>query len=372
MKWKNLLLPLLTLMVSNPLSAWTYNPAVGCNVPCAAACFSCKPSAYCDEEDNPCAYTNRCNRSCLNATVYGDYLYWTVRRCELDYVWPNSGELVAAGKSRAIDPDYDNGFRVGLRTQCGCWDIGARYTYYQTDESDSIIDTNGYIQPSRLHPAGNTPQLVKLQFAKSEYDLDYDVIDIEFGRECQFNYCNCCTCVRFFGGVKIAFIDQELFTLYSDLGDSGKTDEASVKEKVEMDGYGLYAGTEAHWNLCRCLGVFGRVSGGALVADFDRSVLEKTERVDDYTVRVLVDAKDDCHKLITNFEIGAGLELIWDTQNCGNWSIQVGYEFHHWNNMLDFIQFTGNDDSGEFPATTDRHSEDLGLDGIVARLSVSF
>ena len=372
MKLKSIILTLLTLVVVQPLSAWVYNPAVGTYV-ANKPCYRCAPNKGCGEcgtlACDPCQQNFNCF-PCVNFTVYGDWLYWKVRRCELDYVWPCSGVLVAEGKNHSVDPSYDSGFRVGVRADLCNWDFGARYTRYHTDEKASVLDLNGNIQPSRLHPAGNA-QIGKneLKFACTKYDFDYDVIDIEFGRKIDTCYCDQ---LRFFGGVKIAYIDQDLCTGYTENPDyqngGSNIDAARVKERVEMDAYGLYAGGEGHWNICGCLGAFGRVGGGALIGDFERSVFE--ERVDDATV--IVDTHDCCAKMITNFEIATGLEFVFNTCFCGDWGIQVGYEFHHWGNMLDFIQFSGNDDTNEYPATTDRNSEDIGLDGLFVRLSASF
>jgi len=366
MKWKSIILTLLTLIVVQPLSAWTYNPAVGRYV----GNNSCN-QGNCQTGCNPCQTNFNCCLPCVDFTLYGDWLYWKVRRCELDYVFPCSGVLVAEGKSHSTNPCYDSGFRVGARAQICNWDFGARYTYYHTDDEARIIDPDGNIQPSRLHPAGNA-QIGKneLKFADSTYDFDYDVVDIEFGRTIDTCYCDH---LRFFGGVKLAYIDQKLFSCYSadpeyKKGQPTTAESAAIWEKTNVDAYGLYAGGEGHWNLCGCFGAFGRIGGGALYGDFNRSVLEK--RTDDDTV--IVNTKDCCAKLITNFEIGAGLEFVFNTCFCGDWGIQVGYEFHHWGNMLDFIQFSGNDDTAEYPATTDRHSEDIGLDGVFVRLSASF
>ena len=91
--------------------------------------------------DNCCPTYDCCENDCCidwcdGWTVYGDYLYWNVRKCNLDYaVQVNEAKEYAynwiypTGKLYAVDPNYTGGFRVGVsKTLCN-GDIGVRYTY---------------------------------------------------------------------------------------------------------------------------------------------------------------------------------------------------------------------------------------------------
>ena len=88
----------------------------------ADTCNSCPSFNTCDPCD-PCGE--------WSYTVYGDLLYWDVRRTDLDY---GGG----SNKRKYVNPDYDFGFRLGGILYCDCWDYGIRWTSY--DQSDSTKD----------------------------------------------------------------------------------------------------------------------------------------------------------------------------------------------------------------------------------------
>jgi len=346
-------------------------------------------------ENVPCSS----NYLCLTLPADGwtghvDLLYWKTRKCGLDYLWPADitrfnticdgtpsimtptkieGEVksVGKGKPKVIDLDYDLGFRCALFKRCDCWDAGLRYTYYSTDKSSSFHVKNIPYRPSRQHPdIKGFVDGTNIILGKSSYDLELNQLDWEVKRQLGTS---CDTTVAFVGGLKMAFIDQDLKTTYKGL--SLPKDEMvekrfhTVSEKVDMDAYGLYIGAEAEWHYNSCWTVFGRFSIGSLLANFDRSFFEKEftnpEVMDPlFEPEVLVDVSEDMWCGVSQCEFSVGLDYLFCRTDCSDWHLQLGYEFLQWNDMRTFMQFTDHHEKGSIVRVTDN----LEFDGLYLRL----
>jgi len=340
-----------------------------------------------------CCETDCCIDWCDGWTIYGDYLYWNVRKCNLDYAVRtiehefDSEEVelpFPTGKIQAVSPNYTSGFRVGAsKTFCN-WDLGVRYTYLRTDDKDSFntAGNDDEAAPTRLLFGIFEDDLLT---AEARYEVDLDVFDIEFGHEYQ-PWCN--TFLRFFGGFKLARIDQK-FHVDMEGEDFTDTDAFILqKSSIDMDAYGLYIGahgTHNFWDFCGAgkLGLFGDFSIGGLVGDIDRK-LESTGRIDNEFLTV-THIHDSCWRLVGNLNIAAGLSYMLSDCFCGNVTLSVGYEMNLWLNTADFLGMnlttvpTVIEDSNPEPTTefspnfsTVRNQDTLGFDGLVVRAAIDF
>jgi len=308
---------------------------------------------------DPCESTCDMCDPCGEWTVELDWLYWHVRRCELIYATAGQADAL---KIKDIDLSYDSGFRIGAFKECGDAFFGIRYTGFCYEDSQTVIDDN--VRAARISEV----TISDLKIAKSRYKLDLDVLEIEASYtlldECESS-------AHAFGGFRYASIDQSLSTLYgenkNDISGSGEGNDIElVSEKNNMDGYGLYLGGAGSFTFCDCFNFYGSMSIGSMIAEFDRSYLQFTIFEDN---KAISDQwKDDCYKLVSNldFAVGVGYDLC--DFCCVDWSVTLGYEFHHWMNTLDFI--VAEADGDEFKV--DRHSEDLGFDGLFLRLTGTF
>lgn len=323
-----------------------------------------------------------CDPCCGEWYAHVDWLIWKPRRCGLDYAWPRDGGAnpeyqLGKGGGHCIEPGFDNGFRLGLFKDCNTSSYGVRWTHFRGDESSSANPpSGGDLQASRGHPEITRNELGEIQApgdAKSKYDVDLDMIQLE-GE--YLHHCDGCSSVLVFGGVEMSYLDQTMDTEYDLVGLGAEVDGRVVKEKLEMDGYGLYVGLEAHRTFCRNLGFFGRVSFGTLLGKFDRSLDDRyydyDEQEEETDFEAAVHTSDSCCSIFTHQEIVVGLDYdVCDF--CGmDWSFQLGYEFQLWQNTPDFLNFTDHDSSDYAFGHNARNMANIGFDGVTLRLNAEF
>ena len=309
---------------------------------------------------DPCEITCDMCDPCGGWSVELDWLYWHLRRCELTYATTGSDDHLYV---KSVDLSYDNGLRLGVFKECGDVNFGIRYTRYCYDDSQTVIDTVYDVKPAR---SGNV--FINSEIAINHYDFDMDVFELE-SRYALLDDCD--SSAWAFAGFRYASIDQKLKTLYgadaTDVSGSGELNAILVvSERNDMDGYGLYLGAASNFSAFSCLDVYGSFSIGTMIAEFERDykVIVKYEGETEVTQHW----SDDCYKILTNldFAVGVGYDLC--DICCVDWSLTLGYEFHHWMNTLDFILAETDGDIFEI----DRHSEDLGFDGLFVRLTGTF
>ncbi|GAB4230602.1 MAG: hypothetical protein Tsb0021_08740 [Chlamydiales bacterium] len=346
MSWNKWTIMTLFALITAPLAA-QYNEN------CMVSCEECDSYECCDE--------------CLNWTVYGDWLYWRARRCQLDYALPFDGSN-AIGRVSEVCPKYDNGFRIGVETKlCDAY-FGIEYTRYKTDATSTLSNPNGGIAGTQLIDAYTQLSQGSIQLARGDWDLCLDQVDLRMGyqiaSECDYE-------AKVFGGFKFAYIDQDFNSFYSaNINPQSEGNNLEyIKQQVKMDGYGLELGMCGSYNLCRCLNFIGLFSYDILAADFDRHYIYETMNVDEGAV-LRANLRDSCWKLVSVINLAVGLRYDYQNLFCRDvdLSLSLGYEFHHWINYLGFMEHQN--ESGE--VTVDRYSDNLGLDGLFLRASLSF
>lgn len=207
-------------------------------------------SANDDCSPNDCGY-----ESCCGVEMSLDLLYWTPRRSDLDYAIKGTiqGEFDAPfGSTERINLDYDTGFRLAIFKDCGRFvDVGARYTHYKTECSDSVSSSTANIWATRGYPSEINAPNSELGFASGTYEVELNQIDLETRYCCPINCLN--ALIRPFAGLNYTFLDQEEILVYD--GDIG-TDPAIfypadlIVQSVNIDAYGGYIGLESMWNPC--------------------------------------------------------------------------------------------------------------------------
>ncbi|MCH9625175.1 MAG: hypothetical protein S4CHLAM123_03450 [Chlamydiales bacterium] len=328
-----------------------------------------------------------CDCLCSGWGLYVDYLYWSPRRCQLDYATTArlNGSAIDGleGELYSVMPCYDSGYRVGLYKECDCFFFDAFYTSYCTTQSDSVASENSDILGTRFATVFGgvaPPTTAGFLEACGKWELDYDVVDVLAG----YNL-NSCGCFKsyVFGGFKYASIGQELKSVYRAdpaFGVAVPTEDFNptiynafaVKQKADMDAYGVAFGLGAKYTLCGCFDFFGRFSYDVMLGNYDRKYIQLTAPPQDiFTQQSHLD--DNCWAPVNCVNLAFGLTYNYDF--CGCWintiGLSVGYEFHQWLNLLDFIDI-GALTALPSPVIIDRHLQNFGLDGLTVRLAIGF
>lgn len=319
---------------------------------------------------------NSCCDSCLDDwSIYADYLYWRARRCDLDYAVDYTNAVFAqfSDSIHAVEPCYDNGVRVGVRKECGKSFYLVDYTYYNTSESNSVSNADGFLAGTRH--IGNFDGLTQgdILFAKGKWDLDYNVVSVLGGYH--LNNCNRCFTSYFAGGFKYASIDQELRYEYRGPVNqiSGAASTGNGKQSIDMNAYGVNLGLGAALNFCGCFSFFGDFSFDVLVGDYTRKLNYVTLDGSGQTPLVggVAELKDECWELVgvANLTLGLGYTYEFDCCCwCGDLNFAIGYEFHEWLNQPGFIDLESDGDQ----INPNRETQRLGLDGLFVRVGLGF
>jgi len=362
MKLKRLFATTLAILATSPLLADTCNTCDPCDQ--VDTCNDCTPSFLCGCICDWCDWEN-------GWTVQADWLYWKVRRCDLDYAIKGAYDASANldGTIRCVDPSRDGGFRVAMFKDCGdCWRFGFRYTSFETDEHASLhtASASSNFVPTRL--TGETLEDFgsELLSADAVYKFNLDIVDVESSYVYRFD-CSDAT-LRPFTGLRFAFIDQDLNTKYdNDKTNSNWVNKVDAYDVLTMDAYGLMFGLEGEWDDVWCgVGLYGRCASCLSVAEFEASHLEINVTLPSPTRQI--DTKKRQYLVVPSWDMAVGLEYELCPFLCASWDVKLGYEIHSWCNLPDFLNFP----SGSREGINTRTKSDLSYEGLFLRLTGTF
>lgn len=333
---------------------------------------NCKP---CSE---PCDFSLCCD-PCDGWRLSFDWLYWKARQCDIDYGVPFSDSFSAAtsvieGSEFAPSTKYDSGFRVGVNKSCGDLEFGVQYSFYRTNASDRRENENGdFFANTRLGYAFKLLGDRAILLATAKYELDYDVVDVNLGYN--MSESNCFHSLGLLG-FRYAKIDRELKASYSssiDLTSSALTQD-NIALTNDMNAYGIFFGNGSRLKVSNCLNLTGGFDFGLLAADVKRTFKYNGIAAGSPVDAPSINYKDDCWKVVSNFNLAVGVEFEFNNCFCADWTLGVGYEFHQWHCLPEFINLIVNQAA---TATThdqffDHGDGCLSFDGLYVRLSVLF
>ena len=139
------------------------------------------------------------------------FLYWQAIQERLTYATTGIG-VNTSGRVHSIDYPWEPGFRVGIGfyPKHDGWDSTARYTWLHSHSADRASGTN--IVPFTLTFDGfSSTQVSQITSARSSWDLHYNVIDLEIGRNF---FLSKLLATRLFFGLKGTWINQDWSTRY--------------------------------------------------------------------------------------------------------------------------------------------------------------
>lgn len=318
-----------------------------------------------------------------------DVIYWHPKVGGTEYAYSdNSPQLALSpdlseahfplkGRTKDIDFDWDWGFKVGLgyNFKHDGWDALIEFTRLDSDGSDSTNSgLNGTIVPLRgtssiTNGTGAfTGVFLYCSHAKSEFDVDYDRLDLEMGRNF---YVSPKLALRPYAGLTAAWIELMQKTRY--FGGEEVTagvlglgvNTVHVNDKSHFKGLGPKFGIDTKWTLGHKFSIYGNISGALPYGIFNVTHYEKYSLLED-TNRIKLTADNNRFAPNCVFELG----LAYDTymnENRQHLTIGLGYEAQYWfraNQMLQVTDF-------EVLRYT-RYSEDVSFHGVTLDIRLDF
>lgn len=314
-----------------------------------------------------------------------DLLFWRSKVGGTEYAYTDQdpvAQLPVKGSKKHIEFDWDWGIRAGLgyNFDYDGWDMRGQYTWWDSNGSDStrsgisniVVPLRGSAFLTDIPTTGvNESPFLFCTSAKSMFDVDYQAIDLELGRD---YYMSSTLSFRPFWGLKSAWMDLEQKTRYtgggalsggqgvSILGILGNT--VHVKEKSDFWGIGPRTGVDTRWYVGQGFSVFGNVAGSLLWGFFDVDHREKYSAVE--ASRIHLHANRHAFSPTMQFQLGLRYDtyLHHDKHHLG---LGVGFEGQYWWRQNQMLKVN---DSSELKY--DRYSEDLAFYGITTDLRWDF
>jgi hypothetical protein len=281
-----------------------------------------------------------------------EYLLLQPRRRAFDYaiVSPTSSGI-PQGNIASLQWDTESGVRAGggYRLPGDGWEIGAYYTYFHSNASQSATAPAGGVLFTTLTHPGSVEEAAT---ATADSGLNYQLLDVEVGRT--FPIGESCS-VRLFGGGRFAWINQSLNAVYNGID----ANIAVVSSPIDFDGAGLRLGGEGRWNVGWGFSLFARGSGSLLVGDFRTSLVE----TNDNGATTNVNVTDNFEKMVPVLEVGIGIG--WQYRN---FQASAAYEMANWFGMVDSPDFADDVAQGKLI----RRTSDLNIEGLRVQLGISF
>lgn len=286
------------------------------------------------------------------------------------------------GRVKDIDFGWDWGFKValGYNFDHDNWDGLIKYTRLDSEGSESTRPgQNSLVVPLRGSSSiTNGPNVVNVDpqptgtfiycaSAKSEFDIDYDRLDLEMGRNF---FVSPKLSMRPYVGLVAAWID-----LYQNIRYSGGAPSSSnlgldvntvhIHDESDFKGVGPKLGFDSKWYLGHKFSVFGNISTALVYGHFDVSHQEYYSLLEDTNE---ISLNGDTNRFAPNsvYELG----LSYDTylnDNKQHLSLALGFEGQYWfrvNQMLKIDDFA--------VLKFERFSEDVSFHGVTFKIRLDF
>lgn len=315
----------------------------GGEYPPAAGCTTCAPKhGHGEHEDD------------LTGKWFGtgEFLIWRPRLDSLDYaVVDPVNNLTPQGRVKNLQYDARGGFRVGVgyRVPEQGWDFGLTYTYFNSTGAESVAAPAGGV----IYPTLTRPGVVdRVSTASVTGGLDYSVFDADLGRTWEVDEH---LTLRAFGGVRFARLGVDQTATY----DGIHATQDRVSNRSTFRGTGPTVGTEARWNVCHAVSLFGNVRGGLLYGDFEGT----TNETNGAGSALNADLEDKFSGVAPFAAVQLGGAWTWRTI-----TLAAGYEVTHYFNMVTQPKLV--DDFAE--GKTLRRRGDLSFDGVFFRVGLAY
>lgn len=308
----------------------------------------------------------------VNINLSLDFLWWKASQQGLAYatsgVLSNVGNaVVKRGTQETPDFEWGPGFKVafGVALPWDHWDLNLEYTWlYTFDATNHIKDSNGNIAEAVAVGSltSSTSELSGITKAHSKWDLQFNVIDIDIGKN---YYLSNHVTLRPFAGLKWTWQDQDWTAHYTadNLSVNGSLSgpgKARMKQDHFFWGVGVRTGLKSQWYVTTDWSIFANTALSALWNDYTVDRRDKFQPNGTDAATVLSTSKD-CYDLhsVAEFQLGMMGEW-WFYNNNLHFAISAAYEQQVWINY------------GEFIYLTDHSAGDLSLHGLTLKARFDF
>ena len=285
----------------------------------------------------------------VDVFITADFIYWTSREDGLGFAYSGgrSGTAnVDPGKGDVKHPDFEfnPGFKVGLGLNLSHdgWDVWAQYTWLHSHTDTER--TSQELATSTLRPmwflntldnngTGSTGPSTVLTRATGDWDLHFNVIDLELGRN--FFVSQYLT-IRPFVGFKGSWQDQDYTVKYEVTTDETNVLKMRMRQDHDWWGVGLRTGFYTAWHFTRRWSIFGNVAIAALWGQYD---VDRTDRASNINTNdgaeiVTLRTENDFHSIKPVLELILGLRWeTWFSDDDYHFQIQAGWEEQVWFSM---------------------------------------
>lgn len=330
----------------------------GSCVNCAQLWPSRGPDWIITPNAGPCV----CNGA--DAFVIGQFLYWTAYCDHLGYAittgHTTNNPTPSSSLGRVYYPDWKfaPGFKAGLGMlfDHDGWDLYANYTWLRFHDvtssvhaqsaskliSDFLWGLNGSFN-------GNATTQMFNQSARGKWQLDFNAIDLELGRNF---FVSRYLQLRPHFGFKTTWQCQEMDVLFEGIGQNMTTNIAfpfttTSCNKIENWGIGLRTGLDAAWHFTKSFSLVGEASITALWEHFE--VLRKdVEKRNVSLFNSNLHYKNTFNTIVPLLELY--LALRWESWYfCDSYhiSLEAGWEEQWWAKQNQFNQIAAESRAGD-------------------------
>lgn len=323
-----------------------------------------------------------------NFQIYGDYLYWKVSQDQMQYaaVLPGGIQQIiqdfqtqessvrVSEKLKIIDPkfDFQSGFRIGLGYifPCSNWDVQLAWTSIHEKTHSQVSNRDQGIIPLAMPVSSifgfinRDPALFGFgSKAKSNWHFEFDVIDLEIGRNCA---CSDQLVLRPYVGLKMASIRQKQHIDYFGFSVDGTSIGLANKKKNDFQGIGPSFGVDFGWGFCSNWSLSGSLSGALLCGKLD----VKERPVADVGPNSITFELKNSKKNRVRSVVAANLGIDWATCICNKVGALIGvyYEAQYWPNQWNCLSSVA---SGLIVGGNSPQG-DLMMQGLTAKVALSF
>jgi len=281
--------------------------------------------------------------------ITADFIWWNASQEGISYaatgfVTDDGTDPFASaskGKYDYVGSDWAPGFKVGLGLNLSHdgWDLYSQYTWLHASDSSSLSRENG---------VAYTGSLVGGNKVKADWDLHFNVIDLELGRNF---YLSQFLTMRPFIGFKATWQDQDLkVTTESnqfEIDGNGQQPSTPVtgpfvhKNATDVWGIGVRGGLNVSWYMSKNWSFYGDLAWTTMWTDYD--TLTRSDTLYDSTTgnskTYFNVSNDDLYavKYIGEMELGLRWEM-WFYDDTYHFAIQAGWEQQVWVNWGQFVE----------------------------------
>lgn len=322
-------------------------------------------------------------RVCHGADVFitANFIWWKAVQDGLRYASSGVGgnttaaapfASVGSGTNKSVGEDWAPGFKVGLGLALSHdgWDLYAQYTWLHAYDSSSINTTlSGGLAANYAGNSGqtNNSPFINADSAKAKWNLRFNVIDFEIGRNF---YLSQYLTMRPFAGLKGTWQDQDIRFRYNSGSftipgvPTNATGPYRVHNHVDTWGIGIRGGFNLGWYLAKEWSIQTNFAWTTMWANYDD--LKRNDTLDDRaTGNSSRRANINNNSWYTVKYIGEmEIALRWETwfyDDNYHFAIQAGWENQVWINW------------GQVPVVYQQQTEhDLTLHGLNLKFRFDF